>query len=132
MSDDKEGYNFKPWDKRKRVVPIKTWSGRIVHDKPRHFFTLRDVQRISAKVEPAPDRSGISLFLSVLRQLTLAMMDKLLFFLPDDMIDDIYEFCIDMLDRLFRISMDDFKKRSLSRRLIGYSADRVGFAVTIK
>lgn len=50
MSDDPEGRNYGPWDKRKRLVPLRTYSGRVVYDRPRHYWSPRDLARVQRYV----------------------------------------------------------------------------------
>jgi hypothetical protein len=37
---------FKPWDLRERIKPLRTYSGRVVYDRPKHYFSLKDAARI--------------------------------------------------------------------------------------
>lgn len=50
----------KPWSFRDRLVPTRTYSGRVVYDRKPHAFTVRDLERISARVDvnkASPDQS---------------------------------------------------------------------------
>jgi hypothetical protein len=40
-----------PWSLRERVVPLRTYSGRVVYDRDKHFFTARDLERIADKAK---------------------------------------------------------------------------------
>lgn len=40
-----------PWSLRERVKPLRTYSGRVVYDRDRHFFTTRDLERIAGKAQ---------------------------------------------------------------------------------
>lgn len=42
---------LKPWALRERVSPLRTYSGRVVYDRKPHRFTIRDVERITSKVD---------------------------------------------------------------------------------
>ena len=39
------------WKNRSRVVSQQTGSGRVVYDRPKHYWTLRDLKRVMKKVE---------------------------------------------------------------------------------
>ena len=40
----------KPWTDRARGEPQRTYSGRVVYNRRKHYFTQNDVARIQAKV----------------------------------------------------------------------------------
>jgi hypothetical protein len=40
-----------PWSLRERVTPLRTYSGRVVYDRDKHFFTSRDLERIAHKAK---------------------------------------------------------------------------------
>lgn len=44
-----------PWSLRERVTPLRTYSGRVVYDRPRHFFVIKDIDRILKALETNPD-----------------------------------------------------------------------------
>lgn len=41
----------RPWMNRTRMEPQKTYSGRVVYTRRKHYFNERDVARIMAKVK---------------------------------------------------------------------------------
>lgn len=43
-------YWAKPWSKRDTVIPRRTYSGRVVYSRPKHYFTVQDATRIMQKV----------------------------------------------------------------------------------
>jgi hypothetical protein len=45
---------FKPWHFRDRLEPTRTYSGRVVYERPHHWFLLSDIERISRNAKPAP------------------------------------------------------------------------------
>jgi hypothetical protein len=45
---------LKPWSLRNRIAPQGTYSGRIVYKRRPHFFTLRDIERISERFDLPP------------------------------------------------------------------------------
>lgn len=42
----------KPWHYRNRVYPERTYCGRVVYNKDKHFFTITDLERIARKIDP--------------------------------------------------------------------------------
>jgi len=125
-----------PWTYRKRIVPLRTYSGRVVHDRRRHFFTIADVSRILAKIQP-PDTGSdvpkwIDSVISTLREATLSMLDRLLWFMDERSVERLYEFGIEILDRMFRIDQSQSRINLNARLLIVQIADRAGLTVTIE
>ena len=41
-----------PWHYRDRVFPNRTYCGRIVYNRDKHFFTVSDLERIAKKINP--------------------------------------------------------------------------------
>lgn len=122
-----------PWTYRKRIVPLRTYSGRVVHDRHTHYFTMRDAERILAKVQPEnadPKHPWPGAVFDFLRSATIAMLEKLLPFLDGRDVENFYEVCIEILDRFFRIDTTDEQLVVAARRLIIGIADRVGISVT--
>jgi len=60
------------------------------------------------------------------------MLDRLLWFMDERSVDRLYEFGIDILDRMFRIDQAQSRTDTNARRLIIQIADRAGLTVTIK
>lgn len=127
-----------PWTYRSRVLPLRTYCGRVVHRRPKHFFRPADAARIMAKLEPAPADDGEDWsrnVIAVLRAATLAMLQRILLFLPDDFIEDIYQWGIDLLDSVFRkISPVDQtgQKRRAAVSALQHIAQETGVQITIK
>lgn len=125
-----------PWTYRKRIVPRKTWSGRVLYRKRARFWKIEDVQRIIAKLDMPPeteDSSGwAALVIATLRSATLGMLDKLLWFMDSGSIEQLYEFGIGILDHMFGIDQAPSRIEGNARRLIIQIADRAGLTVTIK
>lgn len=129
---DPEGVDRKPWDLRKRAVPMHTWSGRVVYDSQRHYFKMRDAQRIMLRVQPPENEEEAGGMIGILRAMTIGMMDRLLPFLDYRQVESVYEFCITVLDYIFKIDASDEKLSGIARRIIASTADKVGLQVTIK
>lgn len=124
-----------PWTYRKRIVPLRTYSGRVVHDRKPHRFTMRDAERILAKIEPPEAvqvRTWIESVFTFLRSATIAMLEKLLPFLDGKDVENFYELCIEILDRFFKIDTDSIQLERAARRLILSLGDRFGLTITIK
>ena len=48
---DQEGLNYKPWEKRTRIIPQRTYSGTVIYKRPKHYFSPKDLQRIQKNVQ---------------------------------------------------------------------------------
>lgn len=125
-----------PWTYRKRVVPLRTYSGRVVHDRSKHFFTIGDVSRILAKIQPPDDTPDASQWanriIQTLRDATLGMLERILWFLDQRSIEALYEFGVGILDKMFQVDQEKSSTSIYAQSLIIQIADRAGFTVTIK
>lgn len=125
-----------PWTYRKRIVPLRTYSGRVVHDRKKHFFRVEDAERILGKIIPPENEAGDTWaqhVISVLRQATLAMLERILPFLSEYQVNEIYDFSVDLLDKFFRVAdRDSSTSQYRARKIIMYVADRANLVVTIK
>lgn len=124
------GYGHKPWDLRKRIIPSTTYSGKVVRNRPKHYFRIRDVQRISDKVLPPEDMTEIPRWLAIIRAITIGMLEKILFFIDSKTVESFYDFCIEILDKFFRVDLAGEKKTAFARRIIVHAADLAGIKVT--
>jgi len=116
-------------------MPLRTYSGRIVYDRKPHYFTMRDAERILAKIEPpeaAEVDSWVNSVFKFLRGATIAMLEKLLPFLDGRDVENFYQVVIEILDRFFRIDTDNEQLERAARSLIIGLANRFGIAVTLK
>lgn len=52
MRRDEYAYG-RPWNKRVRLQPARTWSGKVTYKRPKHYFSVADVQRIMQKTSDA-------------------------------------------------------------------------------
>ena len=115
-------------------MPLRTYSGRVVYNRKPHRFTLRDAERILAKIEP-PETAQVGTWVdsmfAFLRSATIAMLEKLLPFLDGRDVENFYEVCIEILDRFFMIDADNVQLEKAARRMIAGLADRFGLSVTI-
>lgn len=46
----REHFYAKPWMNRNTVSPRRTYSGRVVYNRPKHYFGAKDVERIMRTV----------------------------------------------------------------------------------
>lgn len=135
-----------PWTYSRNSLPIKVYSTlamnrsgknktlRVRYRKPKNYFKIEDAQRILAKVLPPENEDGekwARKVIMVLREATIAMLQRILPFLPEGRIQALYDFCIDLLDKFFGV-MPTAESQSIiaARQLIIFIADRVGIAVT--
>jgi len=124
-----------PWTYRARVVPLRTYCGRVVHRRKKHIFRVEDARRILERLEPLPtddSEDWARQIIFTLRMATISMLERILPFLDKNSITALYEWCIDMLDKFFLVDRTTQEKEAAARRLIIQTADRVGFTVTIK
>jgi len=112
-----------PWTYRNRIVPLRTYCGRVVHRRQKHFFRASDAARIMAKLEPREQDEGeswASNVIAVLRAATITMLERILPFLPEVLIQELYDWGIGILDKVFQqIPSDD---PAGEKRKAGYSA----------
>ncbi len=133
--DYQDELESKPWGKRKRVVPLQTWSGKVVHDRPRHKFSEKDVARIMKTLEP-PDLTNASSWmnsvLNLLRWATIMLMNRILFFLDATVVDYLYEFAIDLLDKMFQVNAEDQLTRSKALHVMAHMAARADISYKLE
>jgi len=125
-----------PWTYRKRLVPMRTYSGRVVYDRHKHYFTVKDASRILAKLEPPSQGDGTTWaqeIIRVLRQATISMLQRILFFLPSETVNDLYQWSIEIMDRAFYgVQTDPARTRQMAINMIYDAARRAGIVVEIK
>jgi len=112
-------------------MPLRTYSGKVVYPRKPHHFGLKDTERILAAVVPPSDLPDDweTRVIRTLRQGTLKMLERLLFFLDSQAIEEFYEWAIELLDKFFGI-MPEEKTSGRAKQLIRYIADRAGLSVT--
>lgn len=124
-----------PWSNRSRLVPLRTYSGRVVHDRKRHYFTIEDVSRVLAAVQPPEQPSNIAGWIRgviyTLKNATIGMLERLLPFLDEGAVEELYEFLIGILDKMV-FGLPQKETQNWARRIIREVAARAGLAVTIK
>lgn len=123
-----------PWTYRKRVIPLRTYSGKVVHRRKKHLFSPRDAARIIEKLEPPEEEADgwAVAVMRALRQATIAMLEKILFFLDSESVEQIYDFGIQLLDILFRVEEGREERRDRIRLAIIHLAEMEGFEIKFK
>lgn len=123
-----------PWTYRNRIVPSRTYSGRIVYNRKKHYFTLGDARRIINKLEPpltATPRSWVDELMTFLRETTIRLMNIMLPLLTENDTRNLYQVIFEFLELFFRIDTTSDSLKYWATRLIGDIAARVGLNVTI-
>jgi len=127
--------DYPPWGKRKRLVPLRTYSGRVVYARKKHAFTANDVARILRKIGP-PDKLTPGWFekiISILRDATLAMLNTLLPFLSSGETMALYDFVTEIISTwAVSVGLDDATMKRFLRGIILYVAGLAGVTVEIK
>lgn len=127
--------DFPPWGKRARLVPLRTYSGRVVYARKKHRFTATDAARILRSLEPPddPKRGWFASIISALQVATVAMLQKLLPFLSSSETWALYDFVNDIIATWFNaLGLDDDSVKRWSRGIIMQLASYTGGTVTIK
>lgn len=125
-----------PWTYRTRLVPLRTYSGRVVHRRNKHLFTMEDAARIMAKLEPPAGSDGAdwaTSLIETLRMASIAMLRRILFFLPPGWIAGIYNWILDLVDMVMSLLKYDEKlRRDRAVEIIMYAAAKGGVSVFIE
>lgn len=96
-----------PWSKKKRNVPLRTYSGEVVYKRPRKAFTQRDIERISEKVIiDIPDETGFDWqreLILFLQRVTIRMLERILPFLTEETVEGLYYLVYQIVGKIFRV-----------------------------
>jgi len=126
--------DYPPWGKRARLVPLRTYSGRVVYDRPKHKFRAEDAARILRAIEPpdTPDSRWFDKIIQALQAATVAMLQRLLPLLSAGETWAIYDWINNLIASWFdSIGLDDEHVKRWSRGLIMQLASYTGAKVTI-
>lgn len=135
-----------PWTYSRDTLPIKVYSVRAMnrsgknktlrvrYRRAKNYFKIEDAQRILAKVLPPENMDGETWarkVIRVLREATISMLSRILPFLPEGRVQDLYDFCLDLLDKFFGV-MPSAQPSSViaAKSLIIFIANKVGISVT--
>lgn len=84
LGTDEKGDHLGPWGRRGSLTPRRTYSSvsRVVYDRPRHYFSAKDVERIARNYVARPvkrdDKPPSPSFLQMLQDLTINMLERIL------------------------------------------------------
>lgn len=123
------------WTEVKRAVPLRTYSGRVVYDRPKHVFTIRDATRILERLQPSQEESTLEwgeMVLRMLQQATISMLSRILYMLPPNVVSEIYFWAIGILDKFFQA--EGYGSRTAKNRAIDlayYAAGKGGFEIEL-
>jgi len=127
--------DYPPWGKRARLVPLRTYSGRVVYSRKRHRFTASDAARVirSLDVPDNPKRDWFASIISFLQNSTVAMLQKLLPFLSPSETRALYDFVTEIISTwAVSVGLDDATMKRFLRGIILYVAGLAGVTVEIK
>lgn len=129
-----------PWENRLRIVPLRTYSGRVVYKKGKHYFSQSDVSRVVRSMEVEPDEKKADWMTRLtewLQQITIAMMEKILPFLSGEVVAELYYLIYELLGRIFRVDTTRYTgtphpAEQIIFQIIMLLADRIGVDIVIK
>lgn len=123
-----------PWTYSRATLPLMVYSTRAMnrsgpgktlrvrYRRKKNYFKIEDAQRILVKLQPPPDAEGSSWsqkVIAILREATLQMLQRILPFLPDGRVEQLYDFSIQLLDSFFRkIGSDLDDRRRVAKSVI--------------
>lgn len=127
--------DFPPWGRRTRIVPQRTYSGRVVYERKVHHFRVEDVSRIMAKVRPpeSPSDDGwLARAIESLQRATVEMLEVLLPFLDDRSVQALYDYVFGIIEAWFlSVGLDDESVKRTARGLIVRIAELAGVSVKL-
>lgn len=142
MEEEGGSYEARPWHHRRRLDPLRTYSGRIVYARPRHYFRPADARRILAAVidetERAEDQgSWVSGIVRAIDSVTERMLAVILSAVGLSAIDaeDVLYGLKSIIRKLLGFVLDQtdpFRGQEEAIATIQFIAERAGLEVTIK
>jgi len=125
----------RPWDMQVRTIPLRTYSGKVVRTRKKHYISIEDVVRIMNKInipdETAPE-DFVTTVIRLLRRASIAMIQRLLMFLDERAAAELYDWCDELLDKLFGINQGSDRRISQAKSLIITVATRAGIKIEFK
>lgn len=130
----------RPWDRRKRSIPQRTWSGDVVYKRGKHIWTQTDLARIADKVVIAPRNTQTSTdfwdeLILLFQKLTQAMLEKLLPFLSEDNVEHLYYSIYQLIGRIIGVDTTGYDipgKESVLFNMLTELAAAAGYDITLK
>ena len=113
-----ENDTFKPWSKRKRLIPDRTYSGKVIYKRKVHFFTQKDVDRVMQKfvIDTSDESWAERLIKSAISFLFIAM-EKTMMFVDEDVL----QFISMKLKEVVGMVFDAMERLGLPTGLIGWN-----------
>lgn len=128
---------MRPWDNRQRIRPLRTYSGSIVYKRPKHYWTLKDAQRILRYVErdielaPATKEDGWNLIAQINKFLQ-AILTFLAWIDPFGFVGPVQYFMLEVVNRIVGINNEPWNA-DIVLNLIGVIASKTNkFQVMVK
>lgn len=135
MYDDYPRYGV-PWANRKRIIPLKTYSGRIVRNRKPHKFQIQDVDRIIRKIDPPPDAGAdFSWIVKAMQKLAdgvLYFIDKFLFWMNRDCLFIIHNLIDGLMTTIIRSAFSEAERLNLLEDLIYRFIARTPWTIKIE
>lgn len=134
-----------PWTYSRDEIPHQVFSKRALvkcgrgkylrpkYRRAKNYFKISDVTRILSKLSPKESEEPTSWsqnIIRVLRDATLAMLDRILVFLPSSVIEDGYVWAIGLIDRVIGQEPLEDEKKKAARALIIQIAANFGLNVS--
>ncbi len=112
----------------------KPKKDRVKARRKKNYFKIEDAARIISKLQPAAEDDGSTWskkVIRILREATITMLERILFFLPSGIVEELYEFCVDVLDKFFmKADRQDNTTRIYARGIIMKVADAADIKVS--
>lgn len=125
-----------PWGNRRYFEPKRTYSGKVIYKRKPHLFTTKDAERIIDKINwggQTGNTDDLKKFLQLLKDLSLKMLEKILWFLDEDQVRGLYDWIYIMLGKIFNVDTSYMlPNRNKMEDLIYLLASKARLDVTIK
>lgn len=143
---DRGQQKSEPWTYSRDTLPMTVYSRRAMvkcgrgrnlrprYRRKKHYFKITDAERIILKLLPDEHENEnlwAQTIIDSLRKITITMLEKILFFIPETFVEGIYIYIIELLDKFFeKGGRENSKAKAYAKSLIVRIADKVGLKVT--
>lgn len=130
-----DGDHLLPWGNRRYIIPERTWSGTVIYKRKKHYFTVKDAERIIDKVNfgGVGAQDDVQKFLNFIKDVSIKLLNKVLFFLDEDQVRQIYDWIYILLGKVFSVDTSYMiPNRSKMEDMIYLLASKARLDVTIK
>jgi hypothetical protein len=130
-----EGDKMLPWGRRTRAVPLRTYTGDVKYKRKIHYFTVADATRVIDKVDwgGVAGQTETQKILNFIKDLSLKMMEKILWFLNEEEVRSVYDWIYVLLGKIFQVDTSYMlPNRNKMEDLIYLLAAKARLEVTIK